>query len=64
MYEEDKDSVDRIIGVHFPANNNSMAKGAVGIEIIVSKVNQMTMIESNASNRFRIEEFDVTSNFA
>ena len=46
MYEEDKDSVERIIGVHFPQNNNAMAEGAVGIEITVTKKNNMTMIES------------------
>ena len=64
MYEEDKDKVNRIIGVHFPQNNNAQAEGAVGIEIIVDKKNQMTMIESQASNRFKIEEYDATTNFA
>jgi hypothetical protein len=38
--------------------------GAIGIEINVSKKNNMTMIESDASERFRIEEYDATSNFA
>lgn len=33
MYEEDKKSVDRVIGVHFPQNKNEMAKDTVGIEI-------------------------------
>lgn len=33
MYELDKDKVDHIIGVHFPQNNNSLAKDTVGIEI-------------------------------
>ena len=64
MYEEDKEKVNRIIGVHFPQNNNAQAEGAVGIEIVVSKKNQMTMIESQASDRFKIEEYDSTSNFA
>ena len=64
MYEEDKDKVDRIIGVHFPQNNNSHSQGAVGIEIVVSKKNQMTMIESQDAQRFKIEEYDTTSNFA
>ena len=30
-YEEDKEHVQRIIGVHFPNNNNQAAEGAVGI---------------------------------
>lgn len=64
MYEEDKDSVERIIGVHFPQNNNAMAEGAVGIEITVNKKNNMTMIESQKSHRFKIVDFDVASNFA
>lgn len=64
MYEEDIDKVDRIIGVHFPNNNNSHAEGAIGIEITVSKKNNMTMIESEGSERFKIEEYDTTSNFA
>ena len=64
MYEEDKEKVNRIIGVHFPQNNNAQAEGAVGIEIVVSKKNQMTMIESQDSDRFKIEEYDSTSNFA
>ena len=64
MYEEDKDKVDRIIGVHFPQNNNSHSKGAVGIEITVSKKNNMTMIESESAKRYRIEDYDVSSNFA
>lgn len=64
MYEEDKEKVDRIIGVHFPNNNNSHAEGAIGIEITVSKKNNMTMIESEGSERFQIDEYDATSNFA
>lgn len=64
MYEEDKDKVDRIIGVHFPNNNNAMAKDAVGIEITVTKKNNMTVIESNAASRFKVEKFDSSTNFA
>ena len=64
MYEEDKDKVDRIIGVHFPQNNNQMASGAVGIEITVSKKNNMTMIESISADRFTIDEYDIGTNFA
>ena len=64
MYEEDKDKVDRIIGVHYPQNNNAHAVGAVGIEIMVSKKNNMTIIESTESSRFKVEEYDPVSNFA
>ena len=64
MYEEDKDKVTRVLGVHFPKNNNTQAEGAVGIEITISKKNQMTMIESVASDRFRVDEYDATTNFA
>jgi len=41
-----------------------MAQGAVGIEIEVTKKNNMTIIESNASSRFKVEEYDSESNFA
>lgn len=64
MYEEDKDKVDRIIGVHFPQNNNDLATDAVGIEILVTKKNNMTMIESKSSARFQIKEYQASSNFA
>ena len=64
MYEEDKDKVDRIIGVHFPQNNNSLSKGAVGIEIKVDKKNNLTMIESESAARYKIEDYDAGTNFA
>ena len=64
MYEEDKEKVDRIIGVHFPQNNNAHAEGAVGIEIMVSKKNNMTIIESTESYRFKVTEYDSGTNFA
>lgn len=41
-----------------------MAEGAVGIEIKVSKKNNMTIIESEASSRFKIIDYDAESNFA
>ena len=64
MYEEDKERVERIIGVHFPQNNNAMAEGAVGIEITVTKKNNMTMIESQKSQRFKVVDYDAGTNFA
>lgn len=64
MYEEDKEKVDRIVGVHFPQNNNVLAKGAVGIEIKVSKKNNMTIIESWHADRFQVTDYDPETNFA
>lgn len=62
-YEEDKDSVDRIIGVHFPHNNNAQAPEAVGIAIEISKTNNITVIQSNLHQRFKVKSFDEASNF-
>lgn len=36
-YEADLDKIDKIIGVHFPQNNNALFKDQVGIEIKVVK---------------------------
>jgi hypothetical protein len=49
MYEEDKLKIDKVIGVHFPQNNNSLAKDTVGIEVKVTKRDKVTLIESNNS---------------
>ena len=38
--------------------------GAVGIEIKIIKKNNMTMIESNTSRRFKINEYDSATNFS
>jgi len=62
-YEEDKDHVQRIIGVHFLNNNNSQAQEAIGIEIEISKKNNITVVESNTPRRFRIKSYDETTNF-
>ena len=63
MYEVDKDKVDHVIGVHFPQNNNSLAKDTVGIEIKIVKKNNLTVIESNSSARFRVDQYDQLTNF-
>jgi len=62
-YEEDKDQVTRIIGVHFPNNNNSAAQDAIGIEIQISKTNNIALVESNTSKRFQIKSFNEVTNF-
>ncbi len=63
MYEEDKDRIDEVVGVHFPQNNNSMAKDTVGIEIKITKKNNVTTIESFNTRRFTITEYDASTNF-
>jgi len=45
-YEDDKDSIKHVIGVHFPKNSNSASKDTIGIEIKVVKKNNMTYIMS------------------
>ena len=40
------------------------APGAVGIEIFVSEKFNMTFIESENCTRFKVEEFDSSTNFA
>jgi len=52
MYEDDKDKVQSVIGVHFPQNNNELSSDTVGIEIKITKKNNLTMIESFNSKRY------------
>lgn len=63
QYEEDKAKVTEVMGVHFPQNNNAMAEGTVGIEIKITKKNNITNIESFNTRRFRIKDYDSNSNF-
>jgi hypothetical protein len=63
MYETDKEKITDVIGVHFPQNNNSLAKDTVGIEIKITKKNNLTTIESFNTKRFRVNDYDSTSNF-
>lgn len=58
MYELDKDKVEHVLGVHFPGNNNALANDTVGIEIKISKKNNLTVIESTNSARFRVKSYD------
>lgn len=64
QYEEDKPNVDRVIGVHFPQNNNKHALDTVGIEIKLTKKSNLTLIESVSTKRFQIASYDADSNFA
>lgn len=63
MYEEDKDKITEVLGVHFPQNDNNLAKNTVGVEIRITKKNNITNIESFNSRRFRVAEYDTSSNF-
>lgn len=64
QYEADKASVDTVLGVHFPQNNNKLAVDTVGIEIKITKKSSLTMIESLNTKRFQVKSFDADSNFA
>lgn len=63
MYEDDKDKVQTVIGVHFPQNNNELATDTVGIEIKITKKNNLTMIESFNTKRFQVKQYDSNTNF-
>lgn len=62
-YEEDKHQITKVIGVHFPGNNNDQARGEVGIEIEITKRNNITIVESINSKRYKIKDYDEVSNF-
>lgn len=50
--------------MHFPDNNNTQAQDAVGIEIEISKKNNITVVESNTHKRFKVVSYDEASNFS
>lgn len=62
-YEEDKPQIQKVIGVHFEKNSNTNAEDAVGIEIEIIKKNNITIVESISNRRYRVVEFDSTSNY-
>jgi hypothetical protein len=64
MYEEDKHNIKRVVGVHFPSNQNGNAKETVGIEIKVVQKHNMTHIVGSSSLRFKVKDYDAGSNFA
>ena len=63
-YEEDKDKITRVIGVHFDKNSNLNAQDAVGIEIEIVEKNNITIIESNSNKRFLVQDYDSSTNFS
>jgi hypothetical protein len=52
-----------VIGVHFQNNSNENAINTVGIEIEITKRNNITIVESNSSHRYVIKKYDDISNF-
>ena len=52
-----------MIGVHFQNNSNTNAIDTVGIEIEITKRNNITIVESNSNKRYRIKSYDEISNF-
>lgn len=62
-YEEDKDKITKVIGVHFAENNNATAVNTIGIEIEILKRNNITLIESNNNIRYKIKSYDEVTNF-
>jgi len=63
-YDEDKDKIKKVIGVHFEKNSNNNALNAVGIEIDIIKKNNITLIESNSNMRYKVLEYDANTNFS
>ena len=63
-YEDDKDSIKHVIGVHFPKNSNSAHKDTIGIEIKVVKKNNMTYIMSQNTGRYQVNSYNAKTNFA
>lgn len=63
QYDEDKDRIERVIGVHFEKNSNSNAMDAIGIEIEIIKKNNITIIESNSNRRYKVQDYNSTTNF-
>lgn len=62
-YEEDKEQIERVIGVHFEKNMDQNAKNAVGIEIEIIKKNNITIIESNSNKRYQVVDFNSSTKF-
>jgi hypothetical protein len=52
-----------VIGVHFLNNVNTNAPDTVGIEIEITKRNNITIVESNSNKRYKIKSYDEVSNF-
>ena len=43
-YDEDKDNIQKVIGVHFVNNNNLNAPDTIGIEIEIIKNNNVAIV--------------------
>mmetsp|Transcript_34657 Transcript_34657/g.53046 ORF Transcript_34657/g.53046 Transcript_34657/m.53046 type:complete len:246 (+) Transcript_34657:49-786(+) len=63
LYEKDKDQISKIIAVHFDSNKNANAQGTVGIEVNVTKKNNIALVESVSDRRYKVHEYDPNTNF-
>lgn len=63
-YSRDREGVERLIGVHFQLNKNSNAKESIGIEIELDRSSSnMNVVESKNFKRFKVIDFNETTNF-
>ena len=62
-FEDDKEKVDKIIGVHFKNNSSMNALDSVGIEIDIVKKNNISVVESTTARRYKVLSYDEIDNF-
>lgn len=62
-YEEDKEQILKVIGVHFPNNNSINAADTIGIEIEIVKSNNITIVQSNSCRRYKVKSYNEATNF-
>lgn len=62
-YEQEKDKITQVIGVHFPENDNSQAIGAIGIAINIMKKDNLLRVESVNTRRFRVIDYLPQTNY-
>jgi len=63
-YSQDREGVDKLIGVHFINNKNSNAKEAIGIEIELDRSSSnMNVVESKSFKRYKVIDFNEKTNF-
>lgn len=62
-YDEDKDTIKKVIGVHFVSNNNANAPETIGIEIEIIKNNNMAVVQSVSDRRYKVKSYNELSNY-
>lgn len=63
-YDEDKDTISKVLGVHFANNSSLNASDAIGIEIEISKSNNITLVISTSNKRYKVKQYDELTNFS